>query len=200
MTEMTIPGLPAPAAWAVAPAAAWFENGALTIDAPPLTDIFTDPKGSDPVASSPRLMFAAIDPIFTLSAHVTVDFASTFDAGVLLLWADAGHHAKLCFEYSPQGEPMIVSVVTNGLSDDCNSVALARNDIHLRVMRLGPAFAFHYSEDGTHWRMVRYFSLRNMEGLKAGFSSQSPTGQGCRAVFDSIRYTATAVEEIRSGA
>jgi uncharacterized protein len=200
MPDLTIPGLPAPAFWAVPPVSASHDDGALTIVAPPLTDIFTDPKGVDAVATSPRLLFAP-DPIFTLSAHVTVDFASTFDAGVLLLWVDAGHHAKLCFEYSPQGEPMIVSVVTNGISDDCNSVALARTDTHLRITRLGPAlFAFHYSEDGKVWQMVRYFGLQKGEGLMAGFSSQSPTGHGCRAVFDAIRYTPTAVEDIRSGA
>jgi regulation of enolase protein 1 (concanavalin A-like superfamily) len=112
---------------------------------------------------------------------------------------DGEHWAKLCFEYSPQGEPMIVSVVTNGVSDDCNSVPLARNDIYLRITRLGQALAFHYSEDGRYWRLVRYFTLRNTENLRAGFSSQSPTGQGCHAAFDQIAYRPAAVKDVRSG-
>jgi uncharacterized protein len=118
---------------------------------------------------------------------------------VLVLCADGLHWAKLCFEYSPQGEPMIVSVVTNGVSDDCNSVPVARNDIYLRVTRLGEAFAFHYSEDGQYWRMVRYFALQQATNLRAGFSSQSPTGEGCRTAFDEIRYRAAAVNDVRSG-
>jgi regulation of enolase protein 1 (concanavalin A-like superfamily) len=42
---------------------------------------------------------------FQLSARVTAGFASTFDAGVLLLWLDERRWAKLCFEFSPAGEP-----------------------------------------------------------------------------------------------
>ncbi len=94
---------------------------------------------------------------------------------------------------------MIVSVVTNGVSDDCNSVPLARNDIYLRVTRLGEAFAFHYSEDGTYWHLVRHFALHQATNLRAGFSSQSPTGSGCRAAFDAIQYRPEPVKNLRSG-
>ncbi len=196
---LTLPGLPAPAQWTHSPTTAFLEGDTLTIGAGPQTDLFTDPQGAPRKDDAPRLLFAP-DAHFTLSAHVGVNFASTFDAGVLLLWVDAAHWAKLCFEFSPQGEPMVVSVVTNGLSDDCNSVALARRDIFLRITRLNPAFAFHYSEDGVVWRLVRYFTLRQEEGLAVGFSSQSPTGEGCRATFGSVRYTPEAVTELRSGA
>ena len=41
---------------------------------------------------------------FQLSARVRVGFRSTFDAGVLLLWLDRAYWAKLCFEFSPQGD------------------------------------------------------------------------------------------------
>ncbi len=136
---------------------------------------------------------------FTLSAHVSVEFASTFDAGVLVVWVDEQRWGKLCFEFSPQGEPMIVSVVTNGVSDDCNSVPLKRRDIYLRVSRLDPAIAFHYSEDGITWRMVRYFTLAGATEFGLGFSSQSPTGDGCTARFSEIRYAAEPIGDLRSG-
>jgi uncharacterized protein len=198
MSSLTLPGLPGELRW-INNASSWKqENGNLQIVAPARTDLFVDPAGGMVKDDSPRAVFTA-DPQFTLSAHVTVDFAATYDAGVLVLCADGLHWAKLCFEYSPQGEPMIVSVVTNGVSDDCNSVPLARNDIYLRVTRLGEAFAFHYSEDGRYWRMVRYFALQQATNLRAGFSSQSPTGEGCRTAFDEIRYRAAAVKDVRSG-
>ena len=162
------------------------------------TDLFVDPMGSLVKDDSPRFTFAP-DPLFTLAAHVQVDFAATYDAGVLILYVDARHWAKLCFEYSPQGEPMVVSVVTNGVSDDCNAVPLTRRDVHLRVTRLGDAFAFHYSVDGEFWRLVRYFALHETANLAAGFSAQSPTGEGCHAAFAHIRYAPTAVSDIRSG-
>ena len=94
---------------------------------------------------------------------------------------------------------MIISVVTHDVSDDCNSVPLARNDVYLRITRLGQAFAFHYSEDGTYWRMVRYFTLRQTADLRAGFSSQSPTGAGCHVIFDHIQYSPRSGKDVRSG-
>ena len=38
---------------------------------------------------------------YLLSARVTVGFAGTFDAGVLMLHASDRSWAKLCFEFSP---------------------------------------------------------------------------------------------------
>jgi regulation of enolase protein 1 (concanavalin A-like superfamily) len=198
MSGFALAGLPGPLQW-INTAASWKEeNGVLQIVAPAKTDLFVDPAGGLVKDDSPRAVFAP-GPQFTLAAHVTVDFAATYDAGVLVVCADGLHWAKLCFEYSPQGEPMIVSVVTNGASDDCNSVPLARNDIYLRVTRLPKAFAFHYSEDSRTWRLVRYFALQQTSNLRVGFSSQSPTGSGCRAAFDAITYLPQAVQDIRSG-
>ena len=198
MSDFTLPALPAALTWCNSPADWQVESETLHISAGPVTDLFTDPANGAAKDDSPRAVFTP-DPQFTLSAHVTVDFAGTYDAGVLVLYADADHWAKLCFELSPQGEPMVVSVVTNGVSDDCNSTPLARNNVYLRVTRLGRAFAFHYSEDGSYWRMVRYFALRQTAGLRVGFSSQAPTGTGCHAVFDRIQYRPAAVKDVRSG-
>jgi regulation of enolase protein 1 (concanavalin A-like superfamily) len=185
-------------AWTNPTAGRQIDGDALHITAPALTDLFTDPAGEVIKDNSPRAVFTP-DAQFTLSAHVTVEFAATYDAGVLVFYVDGEHWAKLCFEYSPQNEPMIVSVVTNGVSDDCNSVPLARTDIYLRITRLGRAFAFHYSEDGVYWRLVRHFTLRQTANLRAGFSAQSPTGEGCHIVFDQIVYRPVAVKDIRSG-
>jgi hypothetical protein len=198
MSGFSHPALPGSLQWINAPAGWKQEGDTLQIIAPARTDLFVDPAGDMVKDDSPRAVFTP-DAQFTLSAHVTVDFAGTYDAGVLVLCADGLHWAKLCFEYSPQGEPTIVSVVTNGVSDDCNSVPLTRNDIYLRVTRLGKAFAFHYSEDGQYWRMVRYFALHQSSNLRVGFSSQSPTGEGCRAAFNQIAYRASAVKDVRSG-
>lgn len=197
MSVSALSGLPSELIW-FNPVISSSDDKTLHITAAAGTDLFTDPAGGVVKDDTPRGVFAP-DPQFTLSAHVTVDFAATYDAGVLLVYVDGGHWAKLCFEYSPQGEPMVVSVVTNGVSDDCNSVPLARNDIYLRIMRLGRNFAFHYSEDGSYWHMVRHFALHETTDLRAGFSSQSPTGAGCHVTFDQIQYSPSAVKDIRSG-
>jgi regulation of enolase protein 1 (concanavalin A-like superfamily) len=106
---------------------------------------------------------------------------------VLFVYADNATWAKLCFEVSPQRQPMIVSVVTRGLSDDCNSLPIHGNSVYLRIHRRNSVWAFHYSLDGQYWQFVRYFNL-GAEARQVGFSAQCPTGQGCRADFTSIQY------------
>ena len=202
MTTLTLPILPSPLTW-THPPTDWrmADDGALAIQTGPVTDLFTSPMGDPAVDNSPRLLFDVAGD-FTLSARVTVDFRAKFDAGVLLLYAGPAYWAKLCFEYSPLDEPTVVSVVTRGLSDDCNSVVVGSNRVYLRVARLGQAFAFHYSVDGKMWHMVRVFSLGDFgetEGIGAGLSVQSPTGEGCTATFDRMEFSRHTLGDIRSG-
>ena len=96
---------------------------------------------------------------FQLSARVTVGFASTFDAGVLLLWRDERRWGKLCFEFSPAGEPMVVSVVCRGVCDDANAFTVRGRSAWLRVSRIDRVYAYHASLDGRPWQMIRVFAL-----------------------------------------
>ena len=175
------------------------KGGGLSIRAGEKTDLFTDPKDGARSDAAPAALFTPPDRSFTLSARVSVGFASTFDAGVFHLRAAEDRWAKLCFEYSPQRTPMVVSVVNHGLCDDCNSVVVPGESVYLRVSQGEAATAFHYSLDGSRWSFVRYFSLGSLEGLRVGFASQSPTGKGCRAVFSEIRYRAGFPGDLRSG-
>jgi regulation of enolase protein 1 (concanavalin A-like superfamily) len=118
---------------------------------------------------------------FQFSACVSVEFGSTYEAGVLLLWADECHWGKLCFELSPAAEPMIVSVVTRGVSDDANCLVIDGRTAWLRVSQVGQAFAYHASVDGTAWRMVRFFTLDSPRGHRDS-GSASPTARGARSL------------------
>jgi uncharacterized protein len=194
-----LPSIPMPLRWGLPPTS-WeiSHGGALAITAGPRTDMFVNPDGTDVVLNAPRLLFAPAGD-FMLSARVKVEFAATYDAGVLLLYAGERSWAKLCFEYSPQRQPMIVSVVTQGFSDDANAYVVAGNQIFLRIARLGRAFAFHASEDGAAWQMIRNFTLEPAAQLAAGFVVQSPTGAGCMATFADIVYTPARLADLRSG-
>lgn len=201
MTTLTLPSLPGdlqwkndPVDWKVGP------DNSLSITAGAKTDWFVEPSGSTWVSTNaPAALFTPRDEHFLLNARVTVNFASTFDAGVLLLYEREDLWAKLCFEYSPQNQPMIVSVVTRGLSDDCNSTVIDGNTVYLRVAQMGEAFGFHYSLDGTYWNMVRYFTLGQVENLQVGFEAQSPTGEGCTVDFSEITYRPDLLKEMRTG-
>jgi regulation of enolase protein 1 (concanavalin A-like superfamily) len=196
---VTLPAVPAPLRWEVAPAA-WSAggDGALTIVAGPRTDMFVSPQGDEPTLNAPRLLFAPAGD-FMLSARVAVEFVSTFDAGVLLLYAGERSWAKLCFEYSPQRQPMVVSVVTQGFSDDANAFVADGTEVRLRVARLGRAFAFHASTDGKFWQLIRHFTLDSHASVAAGFEAQSPLGEGCTARFTEIVYAPGRLGDLRSG-
>ncbi len=197
--DLTLPSIAVALHWDV-PAAAHTlpDDGSLQMTASPRTDLFVDPRGAVDMTNSTRLLFQP-DEVFLLSAHARGDLVATYDAAVLMLYVDDRHWAKLCLELSPQGQPMIVSVVTNGVSDDCNSVVLDSAAAYLRVAGLGTAFALHYSLDGATWHFVRYFALQHSAGLRAGFSVQSPTGDGCTVTFSEIRYTTALLGDLRSG-
>lgn len=195
---MTIQLEPLPSlAWLQEPAAFKVGTDTLTITAGAKTDWFVDPNGQAVFDNAPALLFD-VDKDFILSAKVTVNFKSTYDAGVLTVYQHATSWGKLCFERSPQGSPMIVSVVTKGTSDDCNSVPMTENSIYLRIAKLGGTYAFHSSSTGDFWHMVRYFALENAPS-KAGFLTQSPTGEGCKVTFSEIEFAYKTLKDIRSG-
>jgi regulation of enolase protein 1 (concanavalin A-like superfamily) len=94
---------------------------------------------------------------------------------------------------------MIVSVVTHGRSDDANGRVVAGDGVWLRVARMGGACALHASDDGAHWEFVRHFAFAAPDGLAAGFLAQSPTGEGCTATFDDVRFLAEPLAGLRDG-
>jgi uncharacterized protein len=195
---MTLAELSIPLSWSTPPAAWYRIDTGLRIEAGPVTDLFADPGGSTPTLNAPRLQGPVGAGDFQLSARLTVGFGGTYDAGALLVWADRNHWAKLCFELSPQGQPMIVSVVTRGRSDDANGFTVDGGSAWLRVSRLGPAYAFHASIDGLLWHFVRYFDL-NGRPAELGFVAQSPTRQGCAVTFEHLSFRRERLADLRDG-
>lgn len=199
MNSFVLPGLPTALHWENAPQQWDVQDGrVLAVTAGQKTDLFTSPEGNFSVNNSPKALFTP-QGNFLLSAKVQVDFAATFDAGALVLYENDQVWAKLCFEYSPQHQPMIVSVVNRGVSDDCNSVIIEGNQVFLRITRRDQAFAFHYSTDRKFWHLVRFFTLGSVPALRVGFSSQSPTGEQCTTVFSEITYTEGTLKDLRNG-
>jgi regulation of enolase protein 1 (concanavalin A-like superfamily) len=200
MQSLDLAALPAALSWSNEPLDVQTDgNNNLSFAAGPLTDWFYAPAGDRRIDNSPLALFAPPDVHCTLAARVTVDFGATFDAGVLFVHADGERWAKLCFEYAPTGEPMIVSVVTRARSDDCNSVLIDGNTVDLRVYRQQDVLTFHYSTDGERWHLVRHFTIGALDDVKLGFCAQSPTGEGCTVQFADIAYRSVTIADIRSG-
>lgn len=198
--KFTLPSIPSELEFVNAPTEWRVENeNELLIRAGANTDWFFDPSSDSKSDNAPVALFRTRAENFTLRARVQVEFASTFDAGVLQLRVRDEVWGKLCFEYSPHKQPMVVSVVTRGVSDDCNSVSIENNAVYLRAARIGRAFAFHYSLDGNVWNFVRHFALGEIDELRVGFSTQSPTGEGCAVTFSEIVYEEKRLGDLRSG-
>jgi uncharacterized protein len=205
VVALKLPNLPFPLEPAGnPPTGCRIRHGALTLTAAAGTDLFIDPALSaqaGPLPDAGRLVGLPPAGDFTLAARVSVEFAGVYDAGVLLVHAGERQWAKLCFEYSPQQQPTLVTVVTRGTSDDCNSWEVEDSTVWLRVTRSGAAWAFHASADGAWWRLLRYFALSGdpAELVRVGFLAQSPTGPGCAATFDQISFRPGAPQNLRDG-
>jgi uncharacterized protein len=195
---INLPAFPAPLRWLNQPVD-WRVEGpdALAITAGPRTDLFSDPGGATRHANAPALV-GLLAGDFTLSARIRVALAGTYDAGVLVLYAGKDAWAKLCLERSPQGRPTIVSVVTRGVSDDCNAFPVEGDGVRLRIARVGPAYAFHAAVGDDFWHLIRYFALDGADAA-AGFLAQAPTGEGCAVRFEQIRYAGTTLTDLRDG-
>jgi regulation of enolase protein 1 (concanavalin A-like superfamily) len=193
----SIPGLPSPSSWQNLPTSWHFDTDGkvLTIAAGAKTDWFVDPFDGTVANSAPILLFKP-DADYVLSTKVTINFANKWDAGALMLWGDDHHWAKLSYEFSPGSVPTLVTVVTRGLSDDCNSKELKNNSAYLRIAKSARTYIFYFSEDGREWQILRTFSLDTEMPIRVGFEAQSPAGTGAVAKFSAITYEPHRISNI----
>ena len=93
----------------------------LQIQATPQSDYFVEPLDGKASLNAPfyHLELPA-EQDFTLQAKIQPDFHTTYDAGALMLYQAPDCWVKFAFELTDLGFPALVSVVTNGRSDDAN--------------------------------------------------------------------------------
>lgn len=161
----------------------------IRIESPPKSDLFISPDGKYVTNKSPRLIFKP-DPDFILTAKISLEFKSNWDAGDLIIYNDGEHWAKFCFERDFKGQARVVSVVCNRVADDCNSMAVQGNKVYYRIAgsKEDNKFGLYYSGDGKSWFPVRIFALHETDKLKIGFCAQSPVGEGTIVDFSEIEY------------
>ena len=180
-------------------------TGSIVAKAPGHTDFYVNPGGAgsadaESLANAATLLGVPPPGDFQLSARVAVDFRSQYDAGVLMVWVDGAHWAKLCFELSPAGRPMVVSVVTKDVSDDANAFEVDEPSVWLRVSRVDNVYAFHASADGMQWRLVRVFALGPAVGDdRVGLEVQAPTGDGCTVTYADLLFRQVRLADLRDG-
>jgi len=172
---------------------AW-ENG-LTMTATAGTNLFNSPSGTFRCAQFPFL-FARRRGDFLFRCRVKPEFRAVYDLGSVVVWDGEERWLKLAYEQTDAGYPAIVSVVTNGTSDDCNGPR-AEGPVWLQVARQGDTFAMHYSLDGARWLLARICRLPMHEEVRVGLSAQCPQGAGCLAAFDHLLLTNQPYRNLR---
>ena len=177
---------------------AMISDSSLVIQAAPKSNFFVEP--SDGVRHlSGQFFHTDCGGDFVIRAKVTPNFLSVYDACALLAMSSDTCWAKLCFECTDIGTNAVVSVVTNGASDDANGVDIDGGSVYLQLAKKGDIFAMHYSKDGKDYKMVRYFRLPSSDSWKIGFFGQSPTGTGGERLFEAIELRYETIDNLRKG-
>ncbi|WP_337100459.1 DUF1349 domain-containing protein [Paenibacillus sp. YIM B09110] len=172
------------------------EDRSLSVAAPAMADFFIDPSGETNKASAPYL-YTWLKGDFSIVTRVSVEMKQQYDSGCLMMMADDRNWAKLCFEFF-ENQPSILSVVTRNTSDDCVSGPVEARQPYLRAARSGNCFAFHYSLDGEHWKLVRYFGMDCPEEMKVGVVAQAPISEGSHARFEQLTIGEAGSGDIRT--
>ncbi len=174
-----------------------FQGEQLQVQAPAGADFFVDPLGDAHRDSAPYL-YTELTGDFTVVTRADAKMESEFDSACLMLWQDETHWAKVCYEMS-YGWPSLVSVVTKGYSDDCNTLMTLAEPPYLRISRYGDTISMHYSLDEKNWYMLRYFRMDLQPTIRVGVVAQSPGGDGCSVWFSGFSVKAEPVTDIRGG-
>ena len=174
-------------AWINEPQDWSFGADGLSVLAEKNTDFFIDEEGPS-VRKSAHFLYTNAVGDFELTARLSVDMHYPYDSGCLMLMdgeSSESKWAKVCFE-NWMNKPSIVSVVTDGYSDDCPSYPVDEKAVYLKILRAGNCFGFHYSLDGTVWTIVRYFNLKVAPQIRVGIAAQAPVGESCRISFSQL--------------
>ncbi len=161
-------------------------------------DFFVAPDTGDVYANA-AFGYVEVEGDFVLRAKVSLKMESVYDAAVLLALENDTRWAKACFENTDLGYPAIVTVMTDGRSDDANGVKIEGDSIWMQLTRKNDEFAVHYSFDGEKFEMARYCWLPLAKTLKVGVEAQSPTGQGGWRYFQHVTLERKTVSDIRGG-
>ena len=148
------------------------------------TDWFIDPGGEHVKDNAPIALFVPPDSTFKLQAKVTVEFAATYDAGTLFVYAHDALWAKLCLNIHPPQPCRFRRTVASPTT--AIPVILVFN-LFIYVSVANEVLAFHSRYYGHYWHFVRHFSLRNWSICVSGFNP-SPLGQRCKAIFRKFEY------------
>ena len=172
------------------------ENDKAYMTSTPHSDFICSPVDGSVCANAPFL-YQEMEGDFLIRVRVKPTFVSTYDACTILAYVDERHWLKTGFEYTDFEANSIVTVATDGYSDESIGVDIEEDTVYVQIMRKGNVFACHYSADGVTYKMARKLRLDFPARVKVGISVQSPRGPGQTMEFSGLEILQTAPEDIR---
>ena len=164
------------------------------------SDFFNDPNGKERYSNAPMLLTPVNNKEpFTFIARVSPEFSETYDAGAIYMFVNNDKWLKFAFEMDERKLTRIVTVRTNGTSDDNNHDVVAEKTVFMKISSDAGSIGFYYSTDSINWQLVRVFKNDFPSTTYIGISSQSPLGSGIKTTFESISLNNVVVKDFRKG-
>ena len=175
-------------------------NAKLTLKCAGKRDNFRDPNGKLSNNTAPVLL-TEVDNAkpFTLKAKLTPNFLDTYDAGTLYLWVRDDLWLKMAMERDERGNIRVVSVRTNGTSDDNNHDVVTSKSVYMKISSDTKTVGFYYSVDNLSWQLIRLFKNDYPSRLWVGVSTQSPLGKGTATTFEDVSLVQNSITDFRMG-
>lgn len=177
------------------------DDGRLRFEVGEKKDFFCDPNGT--TISNAPILFTEIDNTipFTFTTKVNPHFTptGTYNAGTLYIYSSNTFWQKFAFEQDERGNHRIVTVRTQGTSDDNNHDIVKQDFAYLRIYSDTRTIAFYYSLDNHEWILVRLYKNNYPNKILLGISSQCPKDKGTYCYFEGLQLSNDKVADIRMG-
>jgi len=198
--HITLPGITFTRALNGAADGASVTSGRLILKCASKRDNFRDPDGKFSSNNAPVLL-TEVDNTkpFTLKAKLTPTFLDTYDAGTLYIWVRDDLWLKMAMERDERGRVRIVSVRTNGTSDDNDHDVVTSKTVYMKISSDTTRVGFYYSVDNLNWQLVRLFKNDYPSRLWVGISTQSPIGKGSETIFENVSLVQNSITDFRMG-
>jgi len=111
-------------------------HGIIELTAPPGTDYFIDICSDYKQCNAP-FYYTNVENDFIFRCAVEPTFNTIYDAGCILVYESQNKWIKFAYENTDLGYSSVVSVITNGFSDDCNGERAENKNIFMQIVRKG---------------------------------------------------------------
>lgn len=172
----------------------------LAINGITATNYFIAPDGGRVEATAPILL-TEIDNSkpFTFTTRVESSIEKIYDAGTVYMFVDNSRWLKFAFERDEKLRCRVVTVRTEGSSDDNNHDIIEQDHVYMRISSSTKQIGFYYSLNGVDWNLARIYRNEYPAKMWLGISSQSPKEGNNIARFSGMSLTGAFVSDHRLG-